>query len=125
MELHKLYEKQTIREILKSDFEKYDLICLIEDENFLAGLIEQKVLNKKVLNKKVLLYVEEKVDINSSVDYRRLSEDEKQQLLDLYFTYEFSDKFCVIKNNPFCGNLQNYVELGVMSKEEAYQALIM
>lgn len=56
---------------------------------------------------------------------RRLSQEEAQELTELYFTYEFTDNFIMAMENPMYASVFNYVKNGVLTAEEAWQALIM
>lgn len=51
------------------------------------------------------------------------TEEERQYLLKLYFLYEFSDRFQVISDDTPYGNIFNLVKTGLLTAEEAAQAL--
>lgn len=61
----------------------------------------------------------------SGFTYGRITEEEQEQLLRLYHMYEFSDKFSVIGEEGAYGGLSRLVETGVISMEEAAEALFM
>ncbi len=47
------------------------------------------------------------------------------ELLKLYWTYEFSDRFIVLDDNNRYGSVWNYVREGILSAEEALESLIV
>lgn len=44
--------------------------------------------------------------------------------IDLYHTYDFSDKVISLENSPCYGSLFNYVKTGIMTEEEMLDALL-
>lgn len=55
----------------------------------------------------------------------RLSEKETEELVRLYSTYEFTDNFIMIAENSSCASVFNFVGNGVLTTEEAWQALVV
>ncbi|WP_022755892.1 hypothetical protein [Butyrivibrio fibrisolvens] len=55
----------------------------------------------------------------------QISCGEEQELLDLYYLYEFSDKFLVFENSSNYGSVFHYVDEGMISFEEAINSLIL
>ena len=58
-------------------------------------------------------------------DQMIISEEICMELLKLYHTYEFSDRFQVIAGNDRFGGLDNYVKTGILTREEASKATMM
>ena len=59
------------------------------------------------------------------VIFQRISEKKFQELLKLYFTYEFSDKFVFISgNNANYACLYHMVNMGILSPKEFVAALL-
>lgn len=60
-----------------------------------------------------------------TLTFQQISESEFQALLELYSTYEFSDKFLPVFNNDInYANLHNMVDMGILSLEELFAALL-
>lgn len=58
--------------------------------------------------------------------FRQIPEYEFQKLLELYFTYEFSNKFFYISGNDInYASLHHMVDAGLLSAEEFWAALLI
>lgn len=60
-------------------------------------------------------------------DQRKLQEEECRWLLDLYFSYSFSDRFIFLteqRNYPW-PFIDNFVEMGLLAKGEVLEALLV
>lgn len=53
------------------------------------------------------------------------SKEEEINIKKLYLMYEFSNKVRLLENSSQYGNLQNYVESGLITVEEAKKAALM
>ena len=53
-----------------------------------------------------------------------ITRDEEREILDLYYMYEFSDKFLALENSSQYGSVFDYVEEGIISFDEAIRSLI-
>lgn len=53
------------------------------------------------------------------------SREEELSIKRLYLMYEFSDKVRLLEDSPQYGSLQNYVENGLLTPEEARRAALM
>ena len=53
-----------------------------------------------------------------------ISQSEMCDILELYRTYDFSDKVLVLSDSNQYGSLYNYVKTGILTKEEMVAALI-
>ncbi len=53
------------------------------------------------------------------------SKEEEIGIKKLYLMYEFSDKVRLLEDSPQYGGLQNYVETGLLTWEEAKKAALM
>lgn len=60
-----------------------------------------------------------------TVSFRKITAEEEKDLILLYHTYEFSDRFRLITDTDAYGSLWNYVRTGVLTQEEAFRALLM
>lgn len=58
---------------------------------------------------------DERVMIDSNTD---------KELVDLYFTYEFSNHIvCLLRDNPVCATVWGFVDSGKLSVQKAIEAL--
>ncbi len=58
---------------------------------------------------------DERIMIDSNTD---------EKLIDLYFTYEFSNHIiCLLRDNPVCATVWGFVDSGRLSEQEAMKAL--
>lgn len=56
---------------------------------------------------------------------KRISKENTEKLIRLYYMYEFTDNFYVITdNNGSVPNIFNYVKTGLLTLQEAWQALL-
>ncbi len=60
--------------------------------------------------------------VEKSFDY--VSQSEMGDILDLYRTYDFSDRVFVVSDSNQYGSLYNYVKMGILTKEEMIKALL-
>jgi hypothetical protein len=54
---------------------------------------------------------------------RKLSCQNIEQLKELYFMYEFSDRFQLLSQEESFGGILNFVDMGILTKEEVICAL--
>jgi len=53
-----------------------------------------------------------------------LTQDELKKIRDLFYMYEFSDRFRVISREDGYGNIFNLVDNGILTDEEAFEAIL-
>lgn len=101
-----------IKEKIENALKLYDLILLVESEesSSVGGLLG------KLLNAQAFRESEKKILVLPSERYR--------DLVSLYHTYEFSDRFRMIGRSRQYGGLFNYVDNGLLTEAEAF-ALIL
>lgn len=100
------------REKLEKDLCTYDLILLVESEaeQSLGGLMG-RLLNSQAFrksDKKILVLPAEKYT----------------DLVSLYHTYEFSDRFRMVGRSRQYGGLFNYVDNGLLTEAEAFELIL-
>ncbi len=97
---------------LENDLKLYDLILLVEsDDPSSVGGLMGKLLNTQAFRKsqkKILVLPAEKYG----------------DLVSLYHTYEFSDRFRVIGRSSQYGSLFNYIDNGLLTEAEAFELLL-
>lgn len=97
---------------IEENLKEYDLILLVETEDRGgSGSLWERLSHSKAFQKsgkKTLLLP--------------LKEYEEPALV--YSTYEFSDRFKVIKSSSRYGSLMNFVDSGLLTEEEAFEAIL-
>lgn len=104
----------------------YDHVFLIPSKNGTVGTAIRDLLRAgadKTKGRSLLLLSAAPVTASADFTYRQLGRQEEEQLLQLYHMYEFSDHFSVIGETEAYGGLFHLVETGVLSMEEAAEAL--
>ena len=101
-----------IKEKIKNDLNTYDLILLVasEDQSSVGGMMG-KLLNSQAFRKsgkKILVLPAEKY----------------MDLVSLYHTYEFSDRFKIIGRSSQYGGLFNYVDNGLLTEQEVFELVL-
>lgn len=97
---------------LEDDLQAYDMILAVETEDdgskegFAGRLLDSQVLRQT--EKKVLV----------------LSAEKSKELVELYYTYEFSDRVRVLGGSKRHGSLINYVDDGLMTEQEAFELIL-
>ena len=56
--------------------------------------------------------------------YRKISRVWEEQLVRLYYSYEFTDNFVLLDESTVCPTLLNFVKTGILTAGEALQALL-
>lgn len=115
--------KKLLTEEIEEDLEHYDLVLLIDDENLAEQFNESKALIN--VKKSIKIYISHEIDVKfPTVSCRRLSEEEKKSILDLYYLYNFSDHFVLISEKSCYGGLFNYVKTGWLTLSEVFRAFL-
>lgn len=101
-----------IKKKIENDLNTYDLILLIdsEDSSSVGGLMG------RLLNSPVFRRSEKKILVLPAEKY--------QDLVSLYHTYEFSDRFRVVGRSRQHGGLFHYVDSGLLTEEEVFELIL-
>ena len=119
--------KDELLEELKKDLEYYDRIVLIpaldiEYHDLFAQLDGMEGVRNST--KKLLILSTENLAEGNHYSCRRISCQEMTQLKELYLMYEFSDRFQLLTQERCLGGILNFVEAGILTKEEALRAIL-
>lgn len=78
-------------------------------------------------SKKVLLIITEPYEaLEKDFAVEMVSKAEAEELLNFYHMYEFTDNFLVLAENHVCSaSIFYFVKTGILTAEEAWQALIL
>ncbi|MBR0091198.1 MAG: hypothetical protein IJP92_05835 [Lachnospiraceae bacterium] len=118
---------------LEYDLKEYEKVYLVTSEFSGGGDLADHVLHvaeegvtASETGGRILVLFSVGTEGNSSptVSFRKITAEEEKDLILLYYTYEFSDRFRLITDTDAYGTLWNYVQTGVLTREEALYAMI-
>ena len=119
----------TVIELVHKTLQKYNKIILVTRlvpqnvwSRFCNGLVKYK---EESANFSFLFILEEGVSCPGDFCSITVSHEEAQELYKLYLTYEFSNRFEICSDNMRYGTIFNYVDTGIMTEEEAVNALLI
>lgn len=108
-----------LRKMIKSG--KYIVVFLYEDEELLECVCEALRSSDNVS-----ILVQEKESLKRFADIEMVnfvSREDINYICSIYYLYEFSDRITVLEDRDDFPNLLNYISCGILSKEEAAQAI--
>lgn len=110
--------------ILERYLNDYDRVLLFETEELISRL-NQLEISEMSEQKIMILSANICKPQSQNITFRHISENEFQELSNLYFTYEFSDKFRLVSDNDTnYASLHHMVDIGILSQEEFFAALL-
>lgn len=109
---------------LRHCLEKYDCVFLFCNNTKLFEDFFAKSLLLNEIKRNIKIYSCNKVRYPERISHARIGLKEEKIILEIYQTYEFSDKFHVIDFNEMYGSLFQYMETGVLTVEETINALL-
>lgn len=113
-----------MRKLLEYDLKNYDKVLFFEEAELISVFDRLKLFdisNRKILVLSTYLCLPE----SRAITFRQISREEARQIAELYFTYEFSDKFLLISSeNTNYGNLYHMADIGILTLEEFAAALL-
>lgn len=96
---------------IKDKLEVYDVILLIGTWGSGDGDLAGRILNSQALQRS-----EKKVLVLPAGKYK--------DFVELYYTYEFSDKIRMLGENRQHGSLMSFVALGLLTEEEMFESIL-
>lgn len=106
---------------MKNFISDYDSIYLLAEKKFIYETTLQDIL-QLTTGKYLLLvagYGEGCIPEYGVDNIQMISHDEYNDIEELYYLYEFSDRIHILTDNPQYGSLNNYIYNGLLSEEEA------
>ena len=114
---------------IEQDIEQYDLILLIVGEFSKGENLAEKVCQSEAIRStKRNIKIMSMFDISKKMDnitYRKLTEEEQEDLINLYFLYDFSDKFRFFSSKELYGSILNYIKTGYLTFEEVCTSMLL
>lgn len=122
--MYKKNQTEKCVRLLENAVERYDRIVLFDRNEFIFKLFNMKVITAS--NKKILILSSKyMVSDIENITFQQITEEQIGNLIDFYFTYEFSDKFIFVsRDNTNYGGLLQFVDTGILSVKELFEALI-
>lgn len=121
----KNYKKKLLE--LQSIIEIYDKVILISYEEKAVIDIMTKFERSNAMKhtkKQIVILSTVEWDGTSNLTYKKITPEESSALLNLYYMYEFSDKFQVLSSQNNFGTLINFYNTGLLNLEEAFEAIL-
>lgn len=124
--------KSTMRSELERDIADFSKIILVHGQRAEEGLGDALDGYEAVrkTDRKVLILSGGKKRWNcckegrGSIIWRCLTDREMQDILKLYYLYEFSDRVVLFSQESIFGGLLNYVDTGILTMDELVRALL-
>lgn len=110
---------------LEQDISRYDKIVLLESRELVHECDWE--LTAYSSNKKILVLSAKQLSIKAADNLilRQITKEEADFLSGMYLTYEFSDKFIFLsREDTNYPGLQNFVDTGLLSREEMLELLL-
>lgn len=110
--------------ILEDSLNCYDKILFLETEEFIPIICQ---LRQSDLSNRNIMVLSPNLCVSQiqNVTFCQISEEETRQLIGIYFTYEFSDKFLLVsRNHTNYASLYRMVDMEILSMEEFLTALL-
>ncbi len=117
---------ERIISVLDDHLQKMDHVILVDLNG--ANVIFDELGRSSVLAKTskritVISAFDHPADLGDHI-YITVSEEEMKTLLALYRSYEASDKLILLTDNRNYGTTWNYVSTGLLSPDEAFEAML-
>lgn len=114
---------------VEKELEYYDKVFLVWQRDEVQKDLFIRFYNSDVLKntkKKVLFLSTEGLVKEKKYAYRIVTEQEAVLLRDIYYMYEFSDRFLVFsQENEVVGNILNFAETGILTMDEVFEAMLL
>lgn len=120
------YEEGLLEE-LERDLEDYDRIFLIPVMDEVYGELFrwlERSGTPQNCGKKILVLSVEALEEGNRYSCRRISVPKMAWLKELYFMYEFSDRFRLLSREEGFGGILNFLDTGILTKEEVFRGLL-
>lgn len=110
--------------ILENDLNNYDRIIFFDTPDLISGFLQSKAASITDLNILVLSLGQTFPQLGN-IAFREISEEEAGQIKELYYMYQFSDRFLFIsKESANYAGLFHFVDTGILDTEEVFEVLL-
>lgn len=109
---------------LETTLSYYDKVLFFEALE-LIQIFDQLKLFEIPKQKILILSTYPSLPESQTITFRQISKEEAREITELYFTYEFSDKFLLVSSeNIDYGDLYHMIDMGILTLEEFGTALL-
>lgn len=115
----KMDKRTTILPEIQKDLERFDRILLITGMDI--GAFPAVLDAKNIL---ILSVGAVSMESNPQIAHRQITAEQQAELLKTYHMYEFSDRFRVVSRDSRFGSIWNYVDAGILTEQEALEAIV-
>jgi len=108
---------------LEAALDRYDQIYLVTECSILDLLLEAETARRKIL----VLFPETLrgfKEERGGIFFHAICEESVDWLKDLYWTYEFSDRFQILTRSGLHGSILNFLDTGLLSRTETLAVLL-
>lgn len=110
--------------LLADDLDNYDKIIFFETSELVPIFHQLRLFD--IPNQNILvLSTYSPLPDSQTMTFRQISKREARQITELYFTYEFSDRFLLVSSKSTdYGDLYHMIDAGILTLEEFAAALL-
>ena len=124
--------KSTIRFELEQNIAEFNKVILVHgqrEEEGLANALYGYEAAKKIDTKVLILSSGRNCckcckEDTSGITWRYITDSEMQDILKLYYLYDFSDRIALFSQESIFGGLLNFVDTGILTMDELARALL-
>lgn len=111
--------------VLEKELEEYDRVVVAKKVTDGVRRALVKFVSERTDKRILLIYADGTKEEYTALSSRHVSQEEPDEYIKLYRMYSFSDKIYVLDDGKQFGTLQNFVDTGILTEEEAVEALLM
>ena len=112
--------------LIEKALEEFDKIILLDrkfmDQQLREAFYEED--NFKETDKRILILSERPDKKAGNIEWRRVEEEEAEDIIEIYDLYEFSNRIAIVARSQVFGSLWDYVDTGILTREEAVAAVL-
>ncbi len=120
-----MVEKEFLYNILKADLEKYERVFLIidrQESNLLAAFCNSNAL--RTSKYKVLVLSPGEFPNGCCAEQRQITKEDCNMFYQLYYMYEFSDRFRILSKENSYGSIWNLFDADILDIEDVFEAIL-
>ena len=111
---------------IEKALEEFDRVILIDsklgDQQLVDAFYDED--NFKGTDKRILILSEAEDKQAGNIEWRHIAEKEAGDILEIYYLYEFSNRIVIVAQDQIFGSLVNYVDTGLLTREEMVAAVL-
>lgn len=113
-----------VKTYIEQAIQEYNKVIFLPRE-FLENIDVKTFEHIHTDNSNILILSAEPTNIKEEqLNIKQIDEETAKRLYALYHTYEFADNFMILEQNSTFASVLNYIYTGILTAEEAWQALL-